>query len=442
MAEAVALLRSALAEHRAHLAGPRPPDPTRRVSYEALLRAFEEHRGGPLFYPYLGSGLGRGTLVELADGSVKYDFISGIGVHALGHSPDELLGANLSAAMTDTVMQGNLQSNEESADLARLLLSYAGERFAHVFLASSGAMANENALKIILQRRRPATRFLAFERAFAGRTLALLAITDNPATKEFLPTTLGVDRIPFFDADRPEASTRAARERLEAHLAANPGAYAGMHVELIQGEAGSYPGSPDFFRTLFGVLRDHGIAVWIDEIQTLGRTDSLFAFRHLGLDAWPDVVTLGKLAQVAATIVRADYRPRPGLVSQTCTSSTSAILAARAILDHLQSGEFFGPGGRIERLGARLREGLGRIAASRPDRMAGPFGYGAMAACTVCGGDLERTKKFLRELFEAGVIAFYAGTRPARVRFLPSVGAATGEDVDAVCDIFERVLCA
>ena len=39
---------------------------------------------GPI-YPYVGSGIGRGPLVELVDGSVKWDMINGIGVHMFWH---------------------------------------------------------------------------------------------------------------------------------------------------------------------------------------------------------------------------------------------------------------------------------------------------------------------------------------------------------------------
>ena len=41
-------------------------------------------RGGKLFFPYVSSGLGRGSKVLLTDGSVKLDFINGIGAH-FGH---------------------------------------------------------------------------------------------------------------------------------------------------------------------------------------------------------------------------------------------------------------------------------------------------------------------------------------------------------------------
>src|SRR3954454_13505420 len=84
VAQAKQLLRDALADHQKTLTGVRPPNPELKVSYDQLLAGFAQSRGGALFFPYLGSGVGRGVLVELADGSVKFDMITGIGVHYFG----------------------------------------------------------------------------------------------------------------------------------------------------------------------------------------------------------------------------------------------------------------------------------------------------------------------------------------------------------------------
>jgi len=65
---------------------------------------------GPL-YPYVGSGIGRGPLVELVDGSVKWDMINGIGVHMFGHSDPGMVRAALEASLGDVIMEGNLQFN-------------------------------------------------------------------------------------------------------------------------------------------------------------------------------------------------------------------------------------------------------------------------------------------------------------------------------------------
>lgn len=445
IAEAKRVLLSTLAKYQENITAIRPPQEDLGQSYESMLKEFGEIRGAALFFPYLGSGMGNRTLVELADGSVKYDFISGIGVHHFGHSRPELIEAGIDAAFSNTVMQGNLQQNPESLELSKMLLKAAnlkGAALKHCFLSTSGAMANENALKLIFQKNQPANRLLAFEGCFTGRTLALSQITDKPAYREGLPPTLSVDYVPFFDHARPEESTRLAVERLNRYLDRYPGKHAAMLFEMVLGEGGFYPGSAEFFRALMEILRQNGTAILIDEIQTFSRTTEIFAFQALGLDELVDVLTLGKSAQVCATLFRAEFNPRPGLLSQTFTASTSAIHAAKVILKELMEGGYFGPSGKIARLNEHFTTRLKEIEGRHPDLIRGPYGTGAMIAFTPFGGNAEKVKKFIHALFDAGVIAFYAGSDLSRVRFLLPIAAVTPEDIDTVASIVEDTLVA
>lgn len=444
VAEAKRLLSEALRDAQSALTGIRPPDPELRQGYLDTLARFGALRGGSLYYPYLGSGVGRGALVELADGSVKYDFITGIGVHYLGHNHPALLEAGVDAALSNTVMQGNLQQNVESEALARRLLDCAnkrGAKLAHAFLTSSGAMANENALKIAFQKKPGSDRVLAFAHCFAGRTLALSQVTDKAAYRQGLPETLSVDYVPFFDEARPAESTAAAVSALKEYLARYPGRHASMIFELIQGEGGGYvPGTADFFRALIAPLKAAGVAVHFDEIQTFGRTSELFAFQHFGLDDSVDIVTLGKLSQACATLIRADFQPKAGLVSQTFTAPSVAIRAALAILDHIEGQGLLGKDGKIMRLSRHFTAKLQDLAKRNPDLAAGPFGLGGMICFTPLGGNPDLVAKYLKNLFEAGVIGFIAGGTPAKARFLLPVGGIEEADIDAAFPIIERVL--
>ena len=443
VSEAKRLLMSALKDHQRKLTGVRPPDEGLKTSYAEALRQFGEVRGGPLYYPYLGSGIGRGPLVELADGSVKYDMISGIGVHYLGHGHPALVAAAIDAALKDTVMQGNLQQGPEALAVSKSLIELAkrqGARLDHCFLTTSGAMANENALKMVLSKKTPASRILAFAGTFAGRTLALTQITDKPAFRPGLPIVLTVDYVPFFDPVRPKESTEAAVAALRAHVARYPRQHAAMWFELVLGEGGYHVADRDFFVALMDVCKSSGIAICADEIQTFGRTHQPFAFQRYGLDAYIDVATVGKLTQVCATLFSDEYKPPAGLISQTFTASTSAMLAGQVVLDTLARGDFFGPQGRIARLHDRFIGHLTALGSRHPDWVRGPFGLGAMVAFTPLDGTEAKAKKFLQALFEAGVIGFIAGAHPARARFLMPVGGIADEDIDAVCAIIEKTL--
>lgn len=443
IAQAKQLLRTAIEEHRRRLTGIRPPREELRQSSEETLARFAEARGGSLFYPYLGSGLGNGALVELADGSVKYDMISGIGVHVFGHSDLELAEATVDAAVSDTVMQGNLQQNGESFALCRDFIETAcesGAALQHCFLSTSGATANENAFKMLFQARTPADRILAFRNCFAGRTLAMSQVTDRPQNRVGLPPTIAVDYVPFYDSNRPEASTADAIDRLREHLARFPGRYAGMILEPVQGEGGYYTAPREFFLTLIEMLREHQVPVFFDEIQTFGRTTRPFAFQHLGLDEFADVVSVGKLTQVCATLFRDEFTPQPGLVSQTFTGATSSIFAARSILRRLREGGYFGADGRIQQVHRQFVTRFESLHDAHPDWLTGPWGIGGMIAFTPFDGSSARTRAVLTALYDAGVIAFSAGDAPSRVRMLPPLGAITDEDVAAVCDVIGAVL--
>jgi len=83
-----------------------------------------------------------------------------------------------------------------------------------------------------------------------------------------------------------------------------------------------------------------------------------------------------------------------------------------AILDFIE-GQGLGKDGKIMRLSRHFTEKLRDLARRRPDLASGPFGLGGMIAFTPLGGDPERVARYLKNLFEAGVIGFIAETHPA-----------------------------
>lgn len=438
VSEAKKLLLEALEEHQKALYHIRPPQKELAEKYEEILSKFSDLRGAKLFFPYLSSGFGRGALVELLDGSVKYDMISGIGSHYWGHSHPEIILTAIQAALHDTVMQGHLQQGAEAIHFSQLLTQASG--LEHCFLSSSGAMANENALKIAFQKKFPAHRLLAFERCFMGRSLTLSQITDKPAFREGLPLSAAVDYVPFYREEDPEGSLNEAVKTLKSHLTRYPKQHAVMCFELIQGEGGFHVGSTEFFVALMKILKEHNIAIFIDEVQTFGRTSKLFAYQHFQLEEFVDIVSIGKLSQVCATLFRSSFQPRPGLLSQTFTSSTVALQVGYYIIHQLLNKHYLGPQGKIAHIHGLFVQGFQEIEKRYPRLIEGPYGIGSMIAFTPLGGDTQRVSKFVQDLFQAGVISFIAGSNPARVRFLVPIGAITDEDVREVVKIVENVL--
>ena len=443
LAEAKQLILAAVAQHQQNLDSVRPPNPELAVQYEKLLNEFGSIRGGNIFFPYLGSGIGNGPFVELADGSVKLDMITGIGVHGYGHSHPMLIAAGIDAAIGDTVMQGNLQQNTNSCDVVKLLTDVACESGAglkHCFLSTSGAMANENSLKMAFQKNHPANRVVAFSHCFAGRTLALAQVTDKATYRVGLPDTIAVDYVPFFNHEAPEKSTAYAVRRLKHHIQRHPGKHAALWLELVQGEGGYYEGNADFFKALIEVARENNIAVIADEVQTFCRTTRPFAFQHFELDRLVDLVTIGKISQVCATLFTDDYVPKPGLISQTFTGSTWAIVAAHAIVSGLMEGGSFGTDGKNVAMHHHFVAGLKAIGHKYPGSISGPYGVGGMVAFTPFDGSAEVASDMVKRLYHAGLMSFMAGGEPSRVRFLIPLGCVETSHIDLACQILQGVV--
>ncbi len=443
VAQARDLLASALQQQRAKIDGIRPPIPALVEPYQAKLARLATARGGATYFPYISSGLGNGPLVQLGDGSVKLDFIVGIGVHGMGHSDPKMLQATIDAALEDTVMQGNLQHDESSLLMCEKLIELARQQGApldHCLLSTSGAMANENSLKIAFHHRAPASRVICIDNCFAGRTLALAALTDRPAYRSGLPATLDVDYITMFHPRDPEGTSRSALDGLHRLLDRYPGQHACLWLELVAGEGGYYPGTAEYFQSLCRACRERGVLVIFDEVQTFSRLSRPFAFQHFGLDEYADIVTLGKITQVCATLFGAALKPKGPILSQTFTASTASIRCGLSVLDHLQSKGCFGDDGWNMRRHRYFRSRLEGIAAKYPGRLSGPYGEGMMIAFTPGDGSEETAKKVLTRLYDEGLMGFVAGSNPTRLRFLPPPGVTEESHIDLACDCIERVV--
>lgn len=404
-------------------------------AYDRVLSELERMRGRPLAFPALAGGHGRGARVRLANGRTLLDFVSGIGVYGFGHGDRDLLETAVVAAAGDTVFQGHLFPGAEYLRLSRALLRHAGPRLKHVWLSVSGAMANENALKMVLQKHAPADRIIAFERNFAGRTLALAEITDKAAYRDGLPLRGNVLYVPFYDPDTPDRSLAA----FDIHLARHPGRIAGMVFEIVQGEGG-FNGAPrEFFVGLMERCRQAGIAVWVDEVQTFARTGELFAFRTFGLEEWVDVVTAGKTLQGSAALFTKAYNPKPGLVAGTYAGATTGMAVGARIIERLEEEGYLGPEGRVAVLGGRVERRFEALRKRMPRAVGARTGMGAMHAFVPFDGAPDTVAAVLRAAFEEGLFVFSAGANPVKIRMLLPVNT-TDEELEAGFAILEKAM--
>jgi 4-aminobutyrate aminotransferase / (S)-3-amino-2-methylpropionate transaminase / 5-aminovalerate transaminase len=404
--------------------------PLSSEEYRRILDDLGCLRGRPLLLPYLSSGTGRGARVRLADGRFVLDFALGIGVHFFGHGDPDLVRTALEAAIEDTVMQGNLQMGRVVPELLSLLVANAGGRLEHGWIANSGSEANETALKIIRQKHAPASEIIAFRGCFHGRTTTMAEITDRPDYREGQPQRETVHTLPFFDAAHPERWRRTLT-LLRELLATRRERISCFVFELVQGESGFRTAPREFFEPLMKECRAAGVAVWIDEIQTFGRTGELFAFQKLGLGPYVDVVTIGKMLQAAVTLYTAEYNPKPGLVSGTYAGSTVGLAVGRRIVERLLGEQYLSTTGRIARLGDLAAEHLHRLARDLgPRGVTGVDGVGAMWALELSTRSHEAVLDLVRRCFDAGLLLYYAGTGPYRLRLFLPAGVLSADELE------------
>jgi 4-aminobutyrate aminotransferase-like enzyme len=407
-------------------------------AYARSISDIERLRGRPLMFPMLGSGTGRGARVRLADGSEKLDFIGGIGVYAFGHADRDLLEHAVIAAATDTVFQGHLLPGPEYLRLSRLLVKHAGRRIRHAWLAMSGAMANENALKLIFQKHAPADRVVVFERAFHGRSAVMAELSDRPAFRDGQPLRGNVLHVPFFDRNDPE-STAKSLAALDAHIRRHPGRIACMCFELVQGEGGFHTAPREFFTALMHRCKKAKLAVWVDEVQTFARTGELFAFRGLQLDEYVDVISVGKVLQGSATLFTHRYNPRPGLIAGTYAGATVGMAVGARIIERLESEGYLGEKGRVNVLARRIDARFASLNKRLPKTIGERSGIGAMQAFSVFDGSPEVARKVLEACFAEGLILLTAGSNPTKLRMLPPVNL-TDEELEAAFAVLEKAL--
>ncbi len=406
------------------------------TSYTEQLQRVAQLRGRPLFFPYLGSGIGKGAKVRTAEGRWLLDFAIGIGVHFFGHSHPDLLRTAITAAASDVAMQGNLQANAEYGALLEILLQHSAPQLAHGWLSLPGTEANENALKLIRYHQQPARDIIAFRRCFHGRTTTMAEITDRPDYRKGQPSRERVFYLPFYESEDPESGQKtlsALREVLDQH----PGEIAACVFELVQGEAGFRVAPRAFFVPLMETLKERGITVWVDEIQTFGRTGELLAFQRFDLAEYVDVVTVGKLLQNSALLFRAEYQPDPALISGTFAGTTVGMAVGRRIVEKLVQENYLGPKGRIVALEHATREQLTRLQQDLPNAICAFAGIGAMWSLEPARASLANIKALLHECYRNGLILYYAGfgEGPYRLRlFLPG-GVLTVDELTEAVDI-------
>ncbi|HBK08775.1 MAG TPA: acetylornithine transaminase [Acetobacteraceae bacterium] len=224
---------------------------------------------------------GEGSWLTDNQGRRYLDFIQGWAVNTLGHSPKPILDA-LALQGERLINCSPAFYNDQMIRLSELLAHHSGLH--QVFLANSGAEANEGAVKLArkwgAKHGGGAYEIITMDHGFHGRTLAMMSASGKPHWEPlFEPKVAGFVKVPLNDIAAVEA---AINERTAAVM-----------LEPIQGEAGVFEATDTFLRDLRALTRDKGVLLILDEIQTgIGRTGRMFGFEHAAVT--PDIMTLAK----------------------------------------------------------------------------------------------------------------------------------------------------
>ena len=288
---------------------------------------------------------GRGVFLWDSQGKRYLDFLSGIGVNALGHHHPAIQAA-LKRQAGRLIHVSNLFFHEYQAELARLLTEISG--LDRAFFCNSGTEAWEGALKLArvfaqANRKNGATktRILAMDNSFHGRTFGALATTGQPKYRApFVPLMPGVTFVKFNDLDD-------LKRKFDSTICA-------VCIETIQGEGGVCPVNREFLELASRLTKQSGALLVLDEIQCgLGRTGRHFAYQHYGV--LPDVVTVAKplacglpLGAILTT-ERAASCIHPGMHGTTfgggplaCAVAIEFLREEKKLLKHVRAlGEYF-----------------------------------------------------------------------------------------------------
>ncbi|MGH2726865.1 MAG: acetylornithine transaminase [Actinomycetota bacterium] len=348
---------------------------------------------------------GEGVRLWDVEGREYLDFVAGIAVMSVGHSHPKVVAA-VREQIGRLTHVSNLYYTEAQIRLAERLHGLLG--WGRVFFGNSGAEANECAMKLARRWQRENGRperagVVAALGSFHGRTVATLAATGQPHKHEPfapLPPEL-VHHVPLNDADALDA---ALKDDIGALL-----------LEVVQGEGGINPASPEYLKAARELCDERGMLLIFDEVQTgLGRTGRWFGFQHSGVV--PDVVTLAKALggglPIGACVAREDVADafKPGDHATTFGGGPVPCAAALAVLDVIESEELVANSARMgERLVARLRDALADVPAVTEVR-----GVGLLVGVQLAG---EHAKDVVDAARGRGLLV--NNVRPDTVRLSP-----------------------
>lgn len=370
---------------------------------------------------------GQGSRVWDQSGRELIDFAGGIAVNSLGHAHPALV-----EALTEQAQKlwhvSNVFTNEPALRLAHKLVdSTFAER---VFLANSGAEANEAAFKLARRYAHDVYgpekfEIIAATNSFHGRTLFTVTVGGQPKYSDgFGPKIEGISHVPFNDLDALKA---AISDKTCAVV-----------LEPVQGEGGVLPADQAYLEGVRALCDAHNALLVFDEVQSgMGRSGELFAYMHYGVT--PDILSsaksLGGGFPIGAMLTTAKIAAHlsVGTHGTTYGGNPLASAVAGAVLDVINTPEVLAG---VKAKHARFKAGLERIA-SQYGLFSEVRGLGLLLGLVLVDAWKGKAKDVLNAAEKEGLMVLMAG--PDVLRFAPSL-VIPDADIDEGLVRFERAV--
>ncbi|MGN1393378.1 MAG: adenosylmethionine--8-amino-7-oxononanoate transaminase [Succinivibrionaceae bacterium] len=315
----------------------------------------------------------KGTNLYLDDGNVLVDGMSSWWACCHGYGNEHIINAvKKQLDSLSHVMFAGIR-HDPATELCKKIVDLTPKGLDYVFLADSGSVAVEIALKMAIQyqsvNHKHRTKFLTVRGGYHGDTLAAMSVTDpdggiNTTYQSYTPQQFFIERpcVPF-NCIWNESAMDSLKNMLKEHGSE----IAAFIIEPIQqGAGGMYFYHPNYLKRARELCTQYDVVFICDEIATgFGRTGELFACNYA--DISPDIMTLGKAltaGMMTLSAVVTNSKIRDGISNSTARvmmhgptfmANPLACSCACASIDVLLSYDYKSKVKHIENL---LKEGL------------------------------------------------------------------------------------
>ncbi|WP_323758324.1 aspartate aminotransferase family protein [Roseivirga sp.] len=336
------------------------------------------------------------------EGKEYLDLYGGHAVISIGHTHPHYV-KRITDQLSKIGFYSNAVQNSLQEELAEAMGRISGYYDYQFFMCSSGAEANENALKLA-SFHTGNRKIIAVENAFHGRTSGAVAATDNP--KIVAPFNNGHDVV-FVPLNDLKALTEAFDDEV-----------AGVIIEGIQGVAGLYTPNDAFLAKARELCDKYEAVLILDEVQSgAGRTGKFFAHQHSIVRA--DIITMAKGMgngfPVGCVLISPEIEPWHGMLGTTFGGNHLACAASLAVLEVIEEEHLLK---NTAEMGAYLETELKKIKEVKEVR-----GKGLMIGAEF-DFDVAALRKAL--IFEYGIFTGSASNKNT-IRILPPLNISKAE---------------